>query len=662
MPEKEIVHIVPHSHWDREWYMAFEKHRYRLVKLIDSIIEIMERDPEYHYYHLDGQMIVLEDYLKIKPYMKDRLYALIHAGRIQIGPWYVLQDEYLISDEANVRNLLVGLSLCDEFGVEPVKIGYLPDSFGNISQMPQILAKCGIDSVVFGRGVTGISEVVWLSPDGSRVTGAHFAPWYNNANELPTDPKGAAQRAQKMLDMFKGHSKINHYLGMNGSDHQPLQADLKQAIKAMNAAAPAGVEFIHSSLSDYMAAIKQDVSNYPVVCGEMAGQDTNGAGLLISTASARIYLKQLNRLAQNALERTAEPLAVLNCLGGGEYPADFLRYSWKRLLENHAHDSICGCSVDSVHREMVTRFENVLQVADSISDEMLRGVAERIDWTGPGYPVFVMNTAVFPRTDRVSVVVDVPADDETRNFVVLDAAGRQIPCEYNCKEDHFTYSLPHDSFRQVEYVNRYTVTFTAQDVPATGYSVYRFAPGGQKETQALPHTERSAENEFIKLWVADDGSLFVVDKKTGREFSELNVYEDCADVGDEYIFVGNGRKIITTKDRPADISVHHASADGVTFRILQSMEIPGSHQTGGQSVTVHIKTDVTLNRFGRQLRIRTVMDNTAECHRIRAIFPNTIQTDTVLANGQFDVVRRSIQKGRSGLTRPTNKKCSPLWR
>ena len=139
--EKKTLHIVSHSHWDREWYMSFEQHRMRLVELFDTLIETMENHPEYKYYHMDGQYVVIEDYLEVRPQMKDRLFKLIGEDRIQIGPWYVLQDEYLTSGEANVRNMLYGIKLCKSIGADPVMCGYFPDAFGNISQAPQILRK-----------------------------------------------------------------------------------------------------------------------------------------------------------------------------------------------------------------------------------------------------------------------------------------------------------------------------------------------------------------------------------------------------------------------------------------------------------------------------------------------------------------------------------------
>ena len=154
--EKKTLHIIPHSHWDREWYMGFERHRMRLVELFDTLIEVMENDPEYRYYHMDGQFVVIEDYLEVRPSMRERLLKLIKEDRIQVGPWYILQDEYLISGESNVRNMLYGIKFCKEIGADPVMCGYFPDAFGNIAQAPQIVRGFGIDNAVFGRGVSEV--------------------------------------------------------------------------------------------------------------------------------------------------------------------------------------------------------------------------------------------------------------------------------------------------------------------------------------------------------------------------------------------------------------------------------------------------------------------------------------------------------------------------
>ncbi len=492
MSEKEMIHIVPHAHWDREWYMSFEQHRFRLVQLLDSLIETMERDPEYRYFHLDGQMIVLEDYLEIRPYMRDRLLKLIREGRIRVGPWYILQDEYLTSDEANVRNMMIGLDMGEKLGVPVERIGYLPDSFGNISQMPQILRKCGIDRVVFGRGVTNMAEILWEAPDGSRVLGAHFTPWYNNAAELPTDEAGASERAARLLGPFRSASKSSVYLGMNGSDHQPVQVNLPDAIRALNAAAPEDVSFAFSNLERYLTALEPDAHRYPLIREEMAGQNTNGHCLLISTASARIYLKQKNHAAQNALERVAEPLGTVAYLLGGQYPADFLNYAWKNLLKNHTHDCICGCSVDEVHREMLPRFDKVEQVCGCVAGEALETIETKLPVQPElGIPVAVFNPTVYSRSELVTARVDLPEDADTAGLCITDGAGNVLAPVDEILPHTFTYELPKDAFRKVRYVQRCRFRFAARNIPAFGYGLF-YVTARRAEAQEMPHTDRSA--------------------------------------------------------------------------------------------------------------------------------------------------------------------------
>ena len=647
MSRKKIVHIVPHSHWDREWYMSFEKHRYRLVKLVDSIIEKMENDPEYKYYHLDGQMIILEDYLRIKPYMWCRLKKLINEGRIQVGPWYVLQDEYLISDEANVRNILIGLALGKEMGVETVKIGYLPDSFGNISQMPQIMRKCGIDSVVFGRGVVNMAEIIWEAPDGSCVVGGHFTSWYNNANELPTEEIAVKSKAGMMLDKFYSASKINDFLGMNGCDHQPIQSNLKEAIEAFNKFTGDEVEFVHSSLEKYMDAVKADTSAYPVISEEMAGQHTDGFTTLISTASARIYLKQKNWAAQNSLERVAEPLSTQAFLLGAEYPDDYLKYAWKRLLENHAHDSICGCSVDEVHKEMMTRFENVLHVSEEITADALETLEKGLEVDkGKGYPVAVFNNTLYNRSDIVDITLDISEEEGLLTLCLQDENGNIVSDNVKVEPHVFTYVLPSDAFRKVIYVNRYTFRVAAENVPAFGYKVY-YATEKAAENEVMKHTANSAENDFISLTIENDGSLTVTDKQTGKIYSGLNIYEDTPDIGDEYIFKAGLSAPVTTEGVKAEISIKEATSGYVTFLVKQELMVPEcydrKHELYSENkVALKIETEVTLNRFSRKIGVKTSINNNSECHRLRAIFKNDIKTDYVLANGQFDIVKRSI--------------------
>ena len=336
--EKKTLHIIPHSHWDREWYMGFERHRMRLVELFDTLIRVMEENPDYTYYHMDGQYVVIQDYLEVRPQMKDRLLALIRADRIQVGPWYVLQDEYLTSGESNVRNMLYGIRLCRELGADPVMTGYFPDAFGNISQVPQILHGFGIDNAAFGRGVSEVgadnaigvkrnpSEWRWRSPDGSEVVGVMFAHWYHNAMELPTDKEKLAPRLETLIRDCEASAYTPHLLGLNGCDHEPVQTDLPEAIKAANELlAGQDITVRQSNFKEYVAAVKPYAASFPQVTGELNGQGTNGMHLLINTASTHIPLKQRNHRGQNLLTQQAEPISVLAAREGDTYRDDMVK-------------------------------------------------------------------------------------------------------------------------------------------------------------------------------------------------------------------------------------------------------------------------------------------------------------------------------------------------
>lgn len=415
----------------------------------------------------------------------------------------------------------------------------------------------------------------------------------------------------------------------------------------------------HSSLKEYLTIVERERERYPLMQGELAGQDGNGKNLLIGTASARIYLKQWNHRVQNTLERRAEPLSALAMVYGRPYDQDFLRFAWKKLLENHTHDSICGCSVDEVHRQMVSRFESAWQIAEKVGEEALKFLVRQADTTTvAGSPLMVWNTCAYPRTDMVEAVMDFPEEEPMRPMRLLDAAGREIPCTL-CWEPHtFTYRLPEDAFRVVEYVNRCRVRFLAEDVPAMGSALYSLVPEVPSIFEQLIHTDTSIENRWIRVSAAMDGSLTLEDKATGKCLTGWNVYEDVVDAGDEYMFAAAGSDVISTAGMPAQIGPDTLTADEAALVIRQTLLVPAGYDRKtkkvlDEKVSLKIRTRVSLDRESRYVRVHTEMENTAKNHRLRALFPHTVETDRVLAHGQFDLVERTIETGPRW-TNPTN--------
>ena len=299
------IHIISHSHWDREWYLPFEEHRMRLVELVDKCMELFETDGSFKSFHLDGQTIVIDDYLEIKPENRDKLIKYVKEGRFIIGPWYVLQDEFYTSGESNVRNLLIGMKSAEKYG-GMCKMGYFPDAFGNAGQMPQILKQAGMETVTFGRGVRPVgfdnevqangsyespySEMIWQSPDGTPILGILFANWYNNGNEIPTDVETAKAYWNERIKNAARFASTDEYLMMNGCDHQPVQTDIGEAIETASKLYP-DINFIHSNFPDYIKALNDNLSDdLTVVKGELTSQDTDGWTTLVNCASSHVYL------------------------------------------------------------------------------------------------------------------------------------------------------------------------------------------------------------------------------------------------------------------------------------------------------------------------------------------------------------------------------------
>jgi len=174
MSNRKNVIIVSHTHWDRAWYVTFQEFRARLVRLVDRLLKILAEQSDYRVFMLDGQMAVLEDYLEVRPHRQNEIETLCKQGRLKIGPWYVLADEFLVSPESLIRNLMLGHRMGETFGGVS-KIGYVPDGFGHISQLPQIFRGFGINNTIFWRGLGEEgeylgTEFLWKAPDGSAVT------------------------------------------------------------------------------------------------------------------------------------------------------------------------------------------------------------------------------------------------------------------------------------------------------------------------------------------------------------------------------------------------------------------------------------------------------------------------------------------------------------
>jgi len=663
-----IMHatVVSHTHWDRAWYCTFQEFRVRLVRLIDRLIELLEKDRTFPVFMLDGQLAVLEDYLEVRPDQKGRLMSLIRDGRLTIGPWFVLPDEFLVSPEALIRNLLLGKRMTEDLGGS-ARIGYVPDGFGHIAQLPQILRGFGIDNAFFWRGVGQEAdrlgtEFNWKALNGSTVL-ATFMPWgYHNlsnlgfvlrwgdTSQMQFDQELGLSHMRKALDALQPFSRAGCALLMNGIDHEEAEPHMPAFLEAARAAFP-GVTIKHGSLSDHVRAVKESGIALTDYCGEFRwGRYSE---VLQGVYSTRITLKQLNHACENLLEKYAEPLdAIAGMIGA--HPMDGSRHllatAWHWLLLNHPHDDIYGSGVDAVHEEMLYRFSQCRQIAEALLRDNLRLLARAADCTGStGLPIIVFNPLPHDREEMAIGTIDFDfADPVAENFIITDERGTVLPLQViSSREDVWMETLKPNRKRRV------TVVFTAK-VPACGYSIF-FArsPSGPHQAAGadeLVVSARGMENRFVALIIERNGSLTVHDKTTGAEYRGLHVFSDVEDAGDEYSSSPcAASSTITTEKHRARVRLQESGCCRATIQVHTDFAIPRGlsskdrRRRSSELVTVPIDSEITLYADSPIIHFRTTIENTAEDHKLSILFPTDLTPREAHVDAAFAVVARDVE-------------------
>ena len=682
--EREPVNIVviPHSHWDREWYATFEEFRFYLVHFMDELTELLEKDEGFRSFLLDGQASLLEDYLEVRPEKRESLRALVGEGRLEIGPWYVQPDEFLVSGEALVRNLLLGDRVSRNFG--PVmKQGYVPDTFGHINQLPQIFRGFDIGTFYFMRGLgEDISELGaefwWQSPDGSKVAAHFLSETYSNAAVLGSDPARISFRHDRLADpssylvsydslyelrdRLASRSSNGTILLMNGSDHVTVQPDFSKYVFHLNQTMQDRV--FNGKLSDFERLVLDGNPDLETYSGEL--RLARYQPILKGTYSSRTYIKQYNEATQQLLEGKAErAAAVVYALGGRDY-SPFLRYAWRELIKNHAHDSIGGCSADAVHRQMLGRYETATRVGRKVVEECLDYLTTRVAPapTAGMIPIVVFNPSPWKRSGRVkvevSVNVDVPLGRrifdwigqkklDLKQSLLLDP--RENPISFATKGETLHIE---DALYRRKAVQRATLEFEASNVPPLGYNVYRLVTS-EAEEEPDPEEEEQPwdavlENEHLRVSVEDDFTLRVLEKKSGEVYFGLNLFVDEGDAGDEYTF-SPPKEQSRFLSSEADWRIE-AGEDADTMMLRGMIRLPKSLSLDRNSrsedlVRCTVKVAVRLASGSRRVEIKTEFNNRARDHRLRVAFPSGIEAEESVAETAFGVVKRPTKPADS---------------
>ena len=702
---KHQIHLISLTHWDREWRFPFQETRMLLVEMMDGLLGLLDRESGYKHYHLDGQSILLEDYLEIRPENRPRLTKYIQEGRILIGPWYTLPDTSAVDGESLIRNFLVGQQACAPFGPR-MTVGYTPAGYGQPSQMPQIFRNFGIDSAMFYRGISRKvcpnAEYWWQAPDGSRVLGFRLGD-YARANFFyfvfrpVVHNRDNSRMAHHWEDgglpvrLCDGRSTTCYYVleaasGYHGENVVPslLRLDDEEIVGATtpyglamqcddsvepHPAEPRIVEqackelgdpnaLQHSSLPRYVQLVREYIDQHgvklDVLAGEMRHTLHEGVwtDLLSDVMGNRPDIRQDLRRSEIMLAQWAEPWAALAWTLGREYPAAYLDKAWKLLLANQAHDSINGGSMDAINRETAIRNLQIQTLSGGMRRRSLEEIVRRIDTssaTDRDIFLVVFNPLPAGRDEVVWATLDFPIEWGITSYRVFDSAGAEVPVqEVSAIEDKATFQRPSELPLRLP-VRRHTLHFPARALPAMGYRVYRVESGQAYQCRygSMLSAPATMENEHLRATVNPNGTIDLLHKAAGKAYSQLNHFQDTSEIGDPWTrFTSQKEQVVLSTGCSAQIDVVEDGPLSAAIRARIVLPLPAwsnREKRSAEMVDNVITLVYSLKAGARRVDVTATVDNRSRDHYLRAIFPTDLAgAEQSFAETAYDVVERDI--------------------
>lgn len=691
------ITILPHTHWDREWYVPFETYRAQLVQLVDELLDTLENDESFTHFLLDGQTQIIEDYLEIRPKAKRRLQKLIASNRIAIGPWSTLLDEFMVSGETIVRNLQKGLRDAQIYG-EPMRVGYLPDMFGHIAQMPQILKLAGINDAVVRRGVPKAIDKTafwWEALDGTRVRTEFLFGGYSSGRELPDDPEALIARVEGAIaELGSARLENGDVLLMNGGDHQFPKTNLGTIIGAANTIQDK-YELRIEALRDYLS--RQPQSDLPVWKGEL--RSSAYENVLPGVASNRVDVHKACARGERALSQ-AETLAALF---SPEYPTELIERAWDQLILNSAHDSSCACSHDEVVDQVKVRYFAARQIADAVTNEMLTQIGK----PSTAEQLTVFNTSPYERGGIIEVEIlnTITAFKEGGELCAVQVL-EELPTEtYRASGTGDELVMPLNAMRGSEFAGSLISSYDLQDsqeevvvslqiarpneslvqldglreqltqyqeserlvvlrkmrAPTARALVYvpNVPPSGWTTLEPTDDAAQSsavwvdgmrAGNELLEIAIESDGTFNLI--QDGLFVDGCNELVDGGDGGDTYNYSPPVTDDVIFE--PKDVYVRALEAGPVRARlaVYRTFDVPAAaigDERFCQSRTAERKetliTSILEIRAAEPfVRIHTEFDNQNRDHRLRAHFPLPVPVTGSHAECAYGVVERSLER------------------
>ncbi len=719
---KRKVHIVTYTHWDREFRWEFERTRMRLVDCIDHLLEIMEQRKDYRSFLLDGQLTLIDDYLEIRPERRAIIQKLAKEGRLEVGPWYTLADCAPVQGESVVRNLLYGTRKCEEYG-GPLKCGYNVFSFGQIGQLPQIYSQFGIDTAIFYKYMdpkkSKYHEFLWESPDGTRALASRLGrearwnfffaahipivydkdawdkEWQYHWGELgktfhTADPDNYSW-FYEILDPETGYHKENIRMAMEralstvegtaapetvlmfeGTDFTEPHPLLPDILKDIQDAYGDELEIVHSTLTDYLADLKESLKDkeLDVVSGPMRDGPVGSIHTDVFSTHPEIMIE--NSHTENTLVRFAEPLSAFAWKHGIEpYPSTYLEKTWKLLFQSHAHDSMHGLGPQTLAEGEMSRLKQAGIIAKGLERRGLERINKEIDTSkisDTEYFISVHNEAAFPRSEVVECYVDVPRDARLHYVRIEDLDGNLVEVQ-EVSQKETRAGIYHPRSRNMPfYCVKVHLYFYAEEVPACGYKTFKLKWVSKNE-YPYPHEDwdapriyaknllcgvNEAENEYLRVKIQPNGTIDLLNKETGYTYKGMGYLMDMGDKGNMWMYdTPAGDQILNNLGENAMVSVRENGPLAVRFMIKNRIVVPKEYNwskmcRSEEMVEIPVCTEIILRKGSRYLECGTTIENTAKDHYLKLCFPTNLNAAITSADGSFMVTEYPVLPSENG--------------
>lgn len=663
--EKLKIYYHCSTHWDREWYLPFQNFRYELEKVVDETVDILNSEPDFQIFSMDGQTIVLEDYAEVAKKGTLELEKLIKDGRVKVGPWYVMPDEFLVSGESLIRNLIFGKKVAERWGTDTWKYGYVNDVFGHIAQMPQIFNGFGIKGAYLGRGLgdKDFTHFLWKSPDGSKCYSylGYYGGFLRNYVVKYLGQEEFEEQLKAFIDDEISKTDLPIVLITHTDDHARPDKNVP-AIKSKIQELYPDAQICHVSLEEMVDEVSKYEGRLPVVVGELNEpiheknrRFTGKLNLIQNCLSSYYPLKKSNDICQNILEKKIEPMLVMADLFGKPLNRKYVELAYKYLLKNQPHDSICGCSVDQVHQDMLYRYDQIYQITDSLSEDFLNPSIESYQETDNCYILRVYNYQSKTKNKIYKAVLDFNKDfakksdvlfanEPIRLFKIFDCFGNEVPysiikTEHNQKKWYYRQSNIS--------TDRYTIAFETE-VPPMGYAEFKVVESSK--VSAYPtkiiYGDNWAENEKIRFEISENGNISLFDKRTKKCYYGLNRFIDDAEIGDGWRHMSPINNIeYNNSVSKSTIKKLFADSTHISFEINTVFDLPIDFDEihfvrNENTAPVLIRTTVTLWNHSDNIEISTEIDNCVKDHRLRLKLPTGIYADKYFEGQAFYNIER----------------------